>query len=44
MAPLTRNFAWLYARRGFVLVALIVIAAVLGKLGVPFVGMWDGPG
>jgi hypothetical protein len=36
------RLALLRAKRGFVLLALVVLSVVAGKCGAP-VGMWDGP-
>lgn len=36
------KFATLYGRRALVLLALVVVAVVAGRFGVP-AGMWDGP-
>ena len=33
----------IFRRRTLVLLALVVIAIIAGKLGVPRVGFWDGP-
>jgi hypothetical protein len=39
----TNKLAFLRSRRGYVLLALVVLSFVAGKAGAPFVGMWDGP-
>jgi hypothetical protein len=36
------TLALLRARRGFVLLALVVLSMLAGKCGAPH-GMWDGP-
>jgi hypothetical protein len=37
------KFALLRAKRGYVLLALVVLSVVCAKFGSPIVGMWDGP-
>ena len=39
---MAKKLAWLYGKRGFMLVATTVLAAALNAQGVPF-GFFDGP-
>ncbi len=40
---MANTFAVLRSKRGYVLLALVVLAVVGAKFGSPIVGMWDGP-
>ena len=37
------KLAMLRSKRGYVLLALLVLSAVGARLGFPIYGMWDGP-